>query len=81
MFLSSAIINMRHIQEQIIKQSQNEISVSFWYIDDIFFVTKLKPEELLNLTKTISGDIQFTVEKPVNNKIPFVDIMTELTTD
>ena len=51
-------------------------------LDDIFFLTKLKPEELLNLTDTISStDIQFTLEKPVNNKIPFLDIMTELTTD
>ena len=50
------------------------------YIDDIFFVTKLKPKEL-NLANTISRDIRFTLEKLVKNKIHFLDIMTELTTD
>ena len=63
-----AIIYIHHIEEQIVKQSQNKISISLRYIDDIFFITKLKPEELLNLGNTI------ILEKPVNNKIPFVYI-------
>ena len=56
-----AIIYMHHIEEQIIKQSQNKISTWLRYKDDIFFVTKLKPEELLNLANTI-WDIQFTLK-------------------
>ena len=76
-----AIIYMHHIEEQIIKQSQNRISIWLRYIDEIFFISKLKPEELLNLANTISRDIQFTLEKPLNNKIRFLDKLTELTTD
>ena len=37
------------------------------------------PEESLNLTNTIGHSIHS--RKPVNNKIPILDIMTELTTD
>ena len=76
-----AIIYMDYFEEKIIRQSNNKISVWLRYMDDIFFVTKQKQEELLNLANTIDNNIKFTLELPVDNKIPFLDIMLEVTNE
>ena len=72
-----AIIYMHHIEQQIIKSSDNQIKLWLRYIDDIFFVTKLPNNNILTISNKINNNIQFTLEEPINNKMPFLDVLIE----
>ncbi len=50
-------------------------SLALWvrYIDDCFFVVRSTADELLTLANSVCKHIQFTLEMPVNNTIPFLD--------
>jgi len=55
---------------------------SLWlrYIDDIAFITSdnRNLEELLNKINEVHDKIEFTMEKPVNNQLPFLDTVIHL---
>jgi hypothetical protein len=72
-----AIIYMDHIESKILAASS---SLVVWkrYIDDIFFVTNSSSEELLQVANSINSQIQFTLENPVNNEIPFLDTLVHV---
>ena len=68
-----AIIFMDYIEEMILKNSSGKILLWKRYIDDIFFVSSLDFDYLLQLSNSVSPHIQFTLEKPNNNQIAFLD--------
>ena len=70
-----AIIYMHYIEKKIQDQANSKIFVWLRYIDDIFFITSMTHLDILRLANTINPNIQFTLETPVNNSIPFLDIL------
>jgi hypothetical protein len=72
-----AIIYMDYVEREIIAQCPG---INLWkrYIDDVFFITKSSPEELLAIANRINTHIQFTLEKPANNQIPFLDTLVHV---
>lgn len=75
-----AIIYIHYIEENV-KQSVNQIV--FWrrYIDDIFFITTTSPDELLLECNRTNVAINFTIELPDNNTIPFLDTLVKWSSD
>jgi hypothetical protein len=72
-----AIIFMNFIESQIIS-SVPEIFLWKRYIDDCFIVYRnLSGEQLLEKCNDVHPDILFTIEQPVNNKLPFLDLTVE----
>ena len=69
-----AVIFMNFIEMEILAKNQGKIL--FWkrYIDDIFFVSSLSFEQILLSSNSVSTSIKFTLEKPVNQEIPFLDV-------
>jgi hypothetical protein len=69
-----AIIYMHMIEGEILSRSPEII---FWkrYIDDIFFITNSNPDSLLATANAINRHIQFTLEEPVNDELPFLDTL------
>ena len=65
---------MHEIEIEIMKNHASKIKLWFRYIDDIFFVTTLSFEHLLQISNSIHTKIKFTLEKPVDNTIPFLDL-------
>ena len=55
--------------------------VVFWkrYIDDVIFVTKTPCDLLLETANSINPSIQFTIELPINNVLPYLDTQIHLT--
>ena len=72
-----AIIYMSFVEERLISLVGN-ISVWKRYIDDIFFITSRDPDELLVIANSVNPHIKFTIEKPVNNTIPFLDTLVHV---
>ena len=60
-----AIIYMNYIECQIIRKIElNNVHILFWkrYIDDIFYILSASPTiTLINISNSISSDIQFTI--------------------
>ena len=70
-----AEIVMQHIENLILSNDSFVFQFWFRYVDDIFAcLEKNKIEENLNFINSINHNIQFTVEKEVNNEINFLDI-------
>jgi hypothetical protein len=69
-----AIVYMHAIETKI--QSRSE-SITLWkrYIDDIFFISTSEPTDLLNIANSVCSAIQFTLEEPVDGKLPFLDTL------
>ena len=67
-----AIIYMDYIERQILSLCP---AVCMWvrYIDDIFFVARMEAEDLLQHANTVNPYIQFTLEKPKDGELPFLD--------
>jgi hypothetical protein len=72
-----AIIYMHHIEEMI-RTRHSGIIIWCRYIDDIFFVVEGDSESLCSTANTVNSCIQFTLEKPADNKIPFLDTLVHL---
>ncbi len=55
----------------------------YWkrYVDDIFYVGKMKLEEARVRLNTISQHIQFTMEEPENSSMPFLDTKVTVESD
>jgi hypothetical protein len=72
-----AIIYMDHVERKIIDTTP---ALLFWkrYIDDVFYITSSTSEELLLVANSINHHIQFTLEKPVGNKISFLDTLVHV---
>jgi hypothetical protein len=75
-----AIIYMHKIESEILRRSPDII---FWkrYIDDVFFITNSTPDSLLATSNAINKFIQFTLEEPVNNELPFLDTLAVFNKD
>ena len=60
-----------------------EFEPKFWkrYVDDVFYIGRMKLEETRTRINTISQHIQFTMEAPVNGNMPFLDTMVTLDSD
>jgi hypothetical protein len=72
-----AIIYMHYVEKEI--QAKHP-GIHLWrrYIDDIFFIVDGLNEQLLEVANTITSCIQFTLENPVDNKLPFLDTLVHL---
>ena len=72
-----AIIYMHYIEEMI---RTRHMAIIIWcrYIDDIFFVVEGDSESLCVTATTVNRCIQFTLEKPTDNKISFLDTLLHL---
>jgi len=69
-----AIIFMNHVESAILANNSNSIFLWKRYIDDVFFVTSLAFDEILQISNSITASIKFTIEQPVDNEIPFLDL-------
>jgi hypothetical protein len=71
-----AIAYMHWVESQIISPDE----VRFWvrYIDDVFFISRLSPEALLQKANSVTSDIKFTREDPTNGSIPFLDTLVRV---
>ena len=70
-----AIVFMYDIERQILNQFGTHIKLWLRFIDDIFLVYEGVPsEQLLAACNDIHPNIIFTIEEPVNNSIPFLDV-------
>jgi len=76
-----AIIFMHHIESIIKSNDHNSIFMWKRYIDDVFFVSSLSFQEILDLSNSISANIKFTLEKPRDDEISFLDVMVHRSGD
>ena len=72
----AAIIYMHYIEIEILKRFDGKV---IWkrYIDDVFYIStcdNITNERLLHIVNNINTNIKFTLEIPVNNTIPFLDM-------
>ena len=78
--LSPTIANIildKLLDECILQLKENDITIKFMvkYVDDIFaIVNKTDTEIILETFNTYHNKLQFTIEKEINNKIPFLDM-------
>ena len=68
-----AIIYMNFIEEQIKEKCGDQIIIWRRYIDDIFVVSLSPIDDILPLINDVDTNIQFTIELPVDNQLPFSD--------
>lgn len=65
---------MHYVEEQIFATLQDQIILWVRYIDDIFLICKSHPSLLLPYVNRVNQYIQFTLEMPANNILPFLDV-------
>ena len=67
-----AIIFMDYIENKILDTISGII---FWkrYIDDVFSISTVEPQDILDSANSIHPCISFTLELPINNMLPFLD--------
>ena len=71
-----ACLYMESIEKKYILPKLPPKTAWFRYIDDILFICEeeSQAEEVLNIINTIEDPIKFTIEKEINNSIPFLDV-------
>ena len=76
-----ANIFLCYIEERMFGQCPDDIKPLFYkrYLDDTFvvFQSEAQAERFHSYINTIHANIQFTMEKEVNNKLPFLDMTVE----
>ena len=73
---TAAIVYMDFIENQILDKTRTR--VWFRFVDDIFFVTSESYETLLSVANSVSPSIQFTLEKPEEDGLPYLDLKLTL---
>jgi hypothetical protein len=69
---------MDNSEELALDSAQHKSSLLLWYIDDIFVVWPLGPEQLqnfLNHLNSLRPSIQLTKETKSDSVIPFLDVL------
>ncbi|KFD62316.1 hypothetical protein M514_08664 [Trichuris suis] len=70
---------MEHLEETAFEGTDNPWAPRLFkrYVDDIFAIVKKGQEEALleHLNSIFPGQIAFTIEKELDNKVPFLDVL------
>ena len=74
-----AIMYMNKVETKIKERINTSVQLWLRYIDDIFIITNLELDEVLRICNTVDEHIKFTLEKPINNKLAYLDVLLTLT--
>ena len=72
----AAILYMDFIERQILEKTTTR--AWFRFVDDIFFITRDSYDTLLSVANSINPSIQFTLEKPKENTLAYLDLNLNL---
>jgi hypothetical protein len=77
-----AIIFMDFVENQILQELGDNIVEWKRYVDDVFVIYKgMETGQLVEMCNDIHPDISFTIEEPIMNGLPFLDVFVKVVMD